>query len=174
MPHVWLRCGNVDEIIDKLVVSSDYKRRVASVKDFNTKNRWKKRGIYLTPLRYSCLGYYNALLSIYNVDGSVAVSHGGIEMGKGIHTKVAQLVAHELSIDMDLISMKATNNLVNPNGQFTAASVTTELICEAMLECCKKKVKKASLFLFFKFILCFNLSFIVLEIEQFFAPFGVK
>lgn len=35
------------------------------------------------------LGYYNSVVAIYQGDGSVAVSHGGIEMGQGINTKVS-------------------------------------------------------------------------------------
>ena len=48
-------------------------------------------------------------------------------MGQGIHTKVAQVCAYELGIPLEKISVKSTNNLVNPNALFTGASVTTEM-----------------------------------------------
>lgn len=32
---------------------------------------------------------FSALVSIYASDGTVAVSHAGIEMGQGIHTRVS-------------------------------------------------------------------------------------
>ena len=65
-------------------------------------------------------------------DGSIAVSHGGIEMGQGINTKVAQTVANELKdygVTIDMIKVKAANNLVSPNNCVTGGSTTSELTC---------------------------------------------
>lgn len=33
-------------------------------------------------------GQFHALVSIYARDGTVSITHGGIECGQGIHTKV--------------------------------------------------------------------------------------
>lgn len=55
-------------------------------------NRWKKRGLSVVPLKYGMdisWGRFSVLVSIYGADGSVAISHGGIEMGQGINTKVS-------------------------------------------------------------------------------------
>jgi xanthine dehydrogenase/oxidase len=51
-----------------------------------------KRGIALVPLKYAVeyFGRFSALVSVYAVDGTVAVTHGGIECGQGINTKVSQ------------------------------------------------------------------------------------
>ena len=61
------------------------------VEEFNRNNRWKKRGINLLPMIYP-IEYppfrYNILIAILHDGGSIAVSHGGIEMGQGINTKV--------------------------------------------------------------------------------------
>lgn len=66
----------------------------------------------------------------YLILGSVAISHGGIEMGQGVHTKVAQVCAHELGIPIEKISVKNTNNLVNPNNLWSGGSVVSELCCK--------------------------------------------
>ena len=58
-------------------------------------NRWRKRGINVVPLKFG-LGWngapYTVLVSIYATDGTVAVTHGGVEVGQGINTKVGLLL----------------------------------------------------------------------------------
>lgn len=123
----------IDKIVAELKQTSDYYRRKEQIEEFNNQNQYKKKGISLIPLRYPLtynLGYYNALVAIRHHDGSVLVSHGGIEMGQGIHTKVAQCVAYEFGIPIETISVKSTNNLVNPNILWTGGSVTSELCCK--------------------------------------------
>lgn len=53
-------------------------------------NRWKKRGMALVPMQYpfGFWGNHPAIVTIYQIDGSIAISHGGIEMGQGMNTKV--------------------------------------------------------------------------------------
>ena len=59
-------------------------------------SRWKKRGLALIPTKYGCafgkpfLNQAGALLHVYK-DGSVLVTHGGMEMGQGLHTKMVQV-----------------------------------------------------------------------------------
>jgi xanthine dehydrogenase large subunit len=62
-----------------------------------------------------------ALVHIYQ-DGSVSVNHGGTEMGQGVYTKVAQVVAHELGLPLSSVRITATDTSKVPNTSPTAAS----------------------------------------------------
>jgi len=89
---------------------SDYENRLEEVATFNSRNAFKKRGLALVPMRWrhhlAALKRMSVQVAAYNWDGSVAVSIGGIEMGQGINTKVAQVVAKELGIeDANLITV---------------------------------------------------------------------
>ena len=58
--------------------------------------RWKKRGVSMVPVKFGIaylelfLNQTGALVNVYT-DGSVLVSHGGTEMGQGLHTKMIQV-----------------------------------------------------------------------------------
>jgi len=60
-------------------------------------------------------------------DGSVLVNHGGTEMGQGLNTKVAQVVAHELGIDFEMVRSSATDTHKVANTSATAASTGSDL-----------------------------------------------
>lgn len=72
------------------------------------------------------LNQAGALIHIYT-DGSIHLNHGGTEMGQGLNTKVAQIVAQEFSVDIDQIQITATNTDKVPNTSPTAASSGTDL-----------------------------------------------
>ena len=91
----------------------------------------------MVPVRYphSYIGFkYHVMVSVYAHDGTVSVSHGGIEMGQGLNTKVAQTVAKELGISLDMIKVKATNNLVGPNNSTTGGSMGSECCSSVRLK----------------------------------------
>ena len=54
-------------------------------------HRWHKRGLGIVPMKF-CINWitmnYTVMVSVFNGDGTVAVSHAGIEVGQGINTKV--------------------------------------------------------------------------------------
>lgn len=56
-------------------------------------------------------------------DGSVSITHGGIEMGQGLNTKIAQTAAYTLGIPLEKISIKPTNNHSAPNAIVTGGSI---------------------------------------------------
>ena len=97
-----------------------------------------KRGLALTPVKFGIsftLTAYNqagALVHVYT-DGSVHLNHGGTEMGQGLHTKVAQVVAEEFQIDVDKVRITATTTGKVPNTSATAASSGTDLNGQAAL-----------------------------------------
>jgi xanthine dehydrogenase large subunit len=60
-------------------------------------------------------------------DGSVLVNHGGTEMGQGLNTKVAQVVAHELGLSLARVRSTATDTQKIANTSATAASTGSDL-----------------------------------------------
>ncbi|XP_015110494.1 xanthine dehydrogenase [Diachasma alloeum] len=134
----------LSRMIADIKQTSDYTARVEAVRMFNKENRWKKRGISLMPMKYPLElgGMWNALISVYPRDGTVAVLHGGIEVGQGINTKVAQVAAYTLGIDLDMINVKPTNNLAAPNNTVTGGSISTESAANATITACKELLNR--------------------------------
>ncbi|XP_059612684.1 xanthine dehydrogenase/oxidase-like [Phlebotomus argentipes] len=127
------------QFISDFRTSTNYNTRKTEIDEFNTQNRWKKRGIAMVPMNYRIhwLGIRYALVSIHHGDGSVTVTHGGTEMGQGINTKVAQATAHLLGIDYNLVKVMPSLNYVSPNTMYTAASITTASVIYAIQQACQ-------------------------------------
>ena len=119
-------------IVDELARRADYAGRRAEIEAFNAANPVLKRGIALTPVKFGIsftathLNQAGALLHVYT-DGSILLNHGGTEMGQGLHTKVAQVVAQELQVDLGRIRCTATDTSKVPNTSATAASASSDL-----------------------------------------------
>ena len=119
-------------LLPKLELLAQYRRRQAAVSAWNSKNRHLKRGIAITPVKFgisftaTLFNQAGALVHVYT-DGSVQVNHGGTEMGQGLHTKVAQVVADELGVPLPqvLVTGSATDKV--PDASATAASSGTDL-----------------------------------------------
>lgn len=122
----------IHELVDELAISSEYAARRAALREFNAQNRWIKKGIALTPVKFGIsftatfLNQAGALIHIYN-DGTVQLNHGGTEMGQGLFTKVAQVVAEELQIPLSLIRCTASSTEKVPNASATAASSGSDM-----------------------------------------------
>ena len=120
------------ELIQQLEDSSDYRARRAAITEFNKTSPIMKKGLALTPVKFGIsftvqhLNQAGALIHIYT-DGSIQVNHGGTEMGQGLHTKVAQIVALEFGVDINDVLVTATRTDKVPNTSPTAASSGTDL-----------------------------------------------
>jgi len=134
----------IHEIFDKILKSSNYKSRKLSIKKFNQKNKYIKKGIAVTPVKFGIsfttwhLNQAGALVHIYCNDGSVHVNTGAIEMGQGTYTKIAQLVANELGLPFSKVKVSATRTDKVPNTSASAASSTTDLNGAAALNAISK------------------------------------
>ena len=126
----------VDNVIHALTAeleaSSDYRARRAAIAAYNSSSPVLKKGLALTPVKFGIafnvthLNQAGALVHVY-VDGSILVNHGGTEMGQGINTKVMQVVAHELGVDMAHVRATATDTSKVANTSATAASTGADL-----------------------------------------------
>ena len=91
-----------------------------------------RRGLAITPVKFgisftaTLFNQAGALVHVY-LDGSVQVNHGGTEMGQGLHTKVAQIVADELGVPLARVLATASDTSKVPNASATAASAGTDL-----------------------------------------------
>ena len=119
-------------LLTKLAQTSDYKIRLNNLESLNKNSPIIKRGIALTPVKFgisftaTLFNQAGALVHVY-LDGSVQVNHGGTEMGQGLHTKVNQIVAHELGVPLNRVLATASDTSKIPNASATAASAGTDL-----------------------------------------------
>ena len=122
----------IHELVEQLEHSSEYRHRRKQIRDFNASSPILKKGIALTPVKFGIsfnMVHYNqagALVHVYT-DGSILVNHGGTEMGQGLHTKVAQVVANELGVPMASVRSTATDTSKVANTSATAASTGSDL-----------------------------------------------
>lgn len=132
---------NAERCFQEVAESSDLEKRQKEVEEFNKQNRWKKRGISLTNTMFG-VGFPNflmqahALVNIYT-DGTVLITHGGVEMGQGLHTKMIQVASRALQIPCELIHIQETASDKVPNATTTAASTSSDLYGGAVLNACK-------------------------------------
>jgi xanthine dehydrogenase large subunit len=116
-----------DKVITQVAAEAKYRERRDSVNAFNKVNKRRKRGLALVPLKFgisftaTMLNQGGALLNIY-MDGSVSVNHGGTEMGQGLNTKMAQVCADGLGIDLSYVRVTGTDTQKVPNASATSAS----------------------------------------------------
>ena len=142
----------INEIFSKLIKSSNYKNRRLNIKKFNLKNKYLKKGLAITPVKFGIsfttrhLNQAGALVHIYYADGSIHVSTGAVEMGQGTYTKIAQLVANEFGLPFNKIKVSSTRTDKVPNTSASAASSTTDLNGAAAINAVNKIKENLALF----------------------------
>ncbi len=130
-------------VVEELEASADYRARRQAIVDFNANSPVIRKGIALTPVKFGIsftMTAYNqagALVHIYQ-DGSIHLNHGGTEMGQGLYTKVAQVVADAFQVDIDRVKITATTTGKVPNTSATAASSGTDLNGMAAYDACRQ------------------------------------
>ena len=177
MTHFGMKIAdnNINEIYNKLFVSSNYIKRRKEIDNFNNANKFIKKGLAITPAKFGIsfttthLNQGGALVHIYT-DGTIHLNHGGVEMGQGLMTKISQITANSFGINIDKIRITATNTEKVANTSASAASASTD-INGAAVENAINKIKE-NLFIFIKTNFNFNGNFI--KYENNYIYFGKK
>jgi xanthine dehydrogenase large subunit len=119
-------------VVEELEASSDYRARRQAIIDFNATSPVIRKGIALTPVKFgisftmTAFNQAGALVHVYS-DGSIHLNHGGTEMGQGLYTKVAQVVADAFNVDIERVKITPTTTGKVPNTSATAASSGSDL-----------------------------------------------
>ncbi len=122
----------IHQIVAQLEAESSYRERRRAIAEWNGRHSVVKRGLALTPVKFGIsftatqFNQAGALVQVY-ADGSVLLNHGGTEMGQGVHTKVAQVVARELGLPLSAVRLTMTDTSKVPNTSATAASCGADL-----------------------------------------------
>nr|XP_043631064.1 xanthine dehydrogenase 1-like [Erigeron canadensis] len=128
---------------DELKKSCNFLKVRSEVEKFNLNNRWKKRGVAIIPTMFGIsftikfMNQAGALVQVYT-DGTVLVTHGGVEMGQGLHTKVAQIAASAFEIPLSSVFISETSTDKVPNASPTAASASSDMYGAAVLDACNQ------------------------------------
>uniref|UniRef100_A0A4W6FUD7 Xanthine dehydrogenase n=1 Tax=Lates calcarifer TaxID=8187 RepID=A0A4W6FUD7_LATCA len=137
----------LDRCWDECLSRSEYQQRRAAIDLYNRQNRWTKRGLAIVPTKFGIsftavfLNQAGALVHIYT-DGSVLLTHGGTEMGQGLHTKMVQIASRVLGIPYSKIHISETSTNTVPNTSPTAASASSDLNGAAVQNACEILMKR--------------------------------
>lgn len=110
---------------------------------YNADNTIRKKGFSLTPVCFGisftnqAMNQARALVHIYQ-DGSIGISTGAVEMGQGVNTKMMQVAANILSVDVSRVKIETTNTTRVANTSPTAASSGADLNGKALEIACNK------------------------------------
>ncbi|WP_336644551.1 xanthine dehydrogenase molybdopterin binding subunit [Microbacterium sp. USHLN186] len=133
LPAIW----------NQLRDESSLDARRAQIARFNAGSEHVKRAIAMTPVKFgisfnfAAFNQAGALVHVYK-DGSVLVNHGGTEMGQGLHTKMLQVAATALGLQLHQVRLAPTRTDKVPNTSATAASSGADLNGGAVRNACEQ------------------------------------
>jgi xanthine dehydrogenase/oxidase len=138
----------MQSVWDHALTKFDYDARLKSITGFNAANRWRKRGICMMPVKYgsgfnlAMLEQTTAIVNIYPGDGTILINQGGVDMGQGMVTQLAQIAAHVLNVPISLIRIQFGDTRIIPNPSSTGASTGTAYNGRAIRNACLKLKKR--------------------------------
>jgi xanthine dehydrogenase large subunit len=130
-------------IWQKVLETGDFEDRRREIAAFNAAHPHTKRGLAVTPVKFgisfnlTAFNQAGALVHVYK-DGSVLITHGGTEMGQGLHTKMLQVAATTLGVPLHRVRLAPTRTDKVPNTSATAASSGADLNGAAVKNACEQ------------------------------------
>lgn len=124
------------QLFSDLENQTQYKKWRKDIETHNSGNHSTYRGLSMTAVKFGIsfttrfLNQGSALVNIH-LDGSIQVSTGATEMGQGVNTKIAHVVAECFSIPIDDVKVMATSTEKIPNTSATAASSGSDINASA-------------------------------------------
>uniref|UniRef100_A0A8C2H9C7 xanthine dehydrogenase n=1 Tax=Cyprinus carpio TaxID=7962 RepID=A0A8C2H9C7_CYPCA len=132
----------IDRCWEECMQLSDFNKRKDAVEQYNRQHRWTKRGLSIIPTKFGIsFTAAGALVLVYS-DGSVLLTHGGTEMGQGLHTKMVQVASKTLGIPCSKIHITETSTNTVPNTSPTAASASSDLNGMAIYNACQTLLQR--------------------------------
>jgi xanthine dehydrogenase large subunit len=128
---------------DQVLASGDVAARQAEIAAWNADHEHARRALAVTPVKFgisfnfTAFNQAGALVHVYK-DGSVLVTHGGTEMGQGLHTKMLQVAATALGVPLSTVRLAPTRTDKVPNTSATAASSGADLNGAAVKDACEQ------------------------------------
>ena len=128
---------------DRVRESGDVAGRLAQIRRFNAAHEHTRRALAMTPVKFgisfnfTAFNQAGALVHVYK-DGSVLITHGGTEMGQGLHTKMLQVAATSLGVPLARVRLAPTRTDKVPNTSATAASSGADLNGGAVKNACEQ------------------------------------
>ncbi|CAG8702776.1 1810_t:CDS:10, partial [Gigaspora rosea] len=129
-------------VYQQVKVISEFEKRKKEVEEFKSNNKLRKRGLSLLPIKFGIsfiaafMNQAGSLVHIY-LNGSVLISHGRVEMGQGLHTKMLQIASEALDVPINTIHLMESATNIVINSSITAGSTASDLNGYAVHNACK-------------------------------------